>query len=79
MSINFFNIVDLQSRQYPFNLENGIKIKTSTEKFDITLDDLKEQQIFDLINSKTVFQVVGKTASFTVNPENIVGILYTQN
>jgi len=79
MSFKFFNVVDLQSRQYCFDIETGVKIKTSSKEFDITLDDFNQQKIFDLITEKVVFQVIGKTSNFIVNPENIVGVLYTEN
>jgi hypothetical protein len=79
MSYRFLNVVDLQSRQYPFDIEGGITIKTATDEFDVTLEDCKEKEIFDLISANIIFQVVGKTACFTVNPSNIVGILFTQN
>lgn len=79
MSHRFFNVVDLQSRQYPFDIANGVKIKTPSEEFEITLENFNEQKMFDLINTKTNFQVIGKTATFCVNTESLVGILYTEN
>lgn len=79
MSYKFFNVVDVQSRQYPFDILNGIKIKTDKEEFEITLDNLNQDKIFDLINNKINFQVIGKTACLSVNSQNIFGILYTEH
>jgi hypothetical protein len=79
MSYKYFNVVDLNSRQFPFEIEKGLKIKTPTEEFDITLEDLKEQKMFDLVNSKTNFQVISKRSHFSVICENTVGVMYTEN
>jgi hypothetical protein len=79
MSYRFLNIVDLQSRQYSFDIEKKIKIKTNYKQFEVTLEDLKQDEIFELVNSKIVFEMSGENYCFSVNPNNIVGIIYTIN
>lgn len=79
MFYRFFNVVDLQSRQYPFDITNGVKIKTTTEEFEITLENYNEQKMFDLVNSKTNFTVFSSKSCLIVNTNQIVGILYTEN
>lgn len=79
MAFRYFNVVDLQSRQYPFEIQNGITIKTATEEFTISPEHFNEQKMFDLVNTKINFLVIGKTATFAVNASNIVGVMYTEN
>jgi hypothetical protein len=79
MSYKFISIVDVQSRQYCFDLEKGVIVKTIDNEFEINLENLKEEEIFNLVSSKNVFQIKGKNSNFIVNPNNVVGIFYSSN